>query len=193
MLTSIWNIYYHVTLLSFFLCIAHHHALLAARRSVISSLTHQNIVDVICIQKTHIANRIADRHTADDFDLIISTCWWDVETWTLAQSLRIISGTLHAITSSFPWLPVLSNVAPTHLRLKEAATKLLARISMNDRPPSRHLATRIGSSIETCHRDMQSGMKHCQLTWPHRLAVWCSGNTLVSINAITQLLYIEPG
>jgi hypothetical protein len=51
----------------------------------------------------------------------------------LNTSMRTISGTLRP--TPLPWLPVLSNIAPPHLRREEATAKLLAKIRANDSLP----------------------------------------------------------
>ena len=51
----------------------------------------------------------------------------------LNASMRIISGTLRP--TPLPWLPVLSNIPPPHLRRREATARLLAKVSLNDRLP----------------------------------------------------------
>jgi len=48
----------------------------------------------------------------------------------LNETMRIITGTLRP--TPFPWLPVLSHIAPPHLRRREATTKLLTKIELND-------------------------------------------------------------
>ena len=47
--------------------------------------------------------------------------------------MRIISGTLRP--TPLPWLPVLSNIAPPHIRRQIATTKQLAKIRANDSLP----------------------------------------------------------
>jgi len=47
--------------------------------------------------------------------------------------MRIITGTLRP--TPLPWLPVLSHIAPPHLRRQEATTKLLTKIQLNDSLP----------------------------------------------------------
>jgi len=51
----------------------------------------------------------------------------------LNTAMRIISGTLRP--TPLPWLPVLSNIAPPHLRRQEATAKQLQKILLNDRLP----------------------------------------------------------
>lgn len=51
----------------------------------------------------------------------------------LNASMRIISGTLRP--TPLPWLPVLSNISPPHLRREEASAKLLRKVMANDRLP----------------------------------------------------------
>ena len=51
----------------------------------------------------------------------------------LNEAMRTVSGTLRP--TPLPWLPVLSHIAPPHLRRKEATTKLLAKIRGNDSLP----------------------------------------------------------
>jgi len=53
----------------------------------------------------------------------------------LNTSMRTITGTLRS--TPLPWLPVLSNIPPPHLRRQEAAAKLLAKVNANDRLPLR--------------------------------------------------------
>ena len=47
--------------------------------------------------------------------------------------MRTVSGTLRP--TPLPWLPVLSHIAPSHLRRKEATAKLLAKICRIDSLP----------------------------------------------------------
>src|ERR1043165_1980628 len=54
----------------------------------------------------------------------------DVE---LNTSMRIISGTLRP--TPLPWLPVLCNIPPPHLRRQEATARLLAKVQLNDSLP----------------------------------------------------------
>jgi hypothetical protein len=51
----------------------------------------------------------------------------------LHETMRLISGTLRS--SPLPWLPVLSNIPPPHLRRAEACSKMLARIRANKKLP----------------------------------------------------------
>ena len=51
----------------------------------------------------------------------------------LNETMRIITGTLRP--TPLPWLPVLSHIAPPHLRRQEATTKLLTKIELNDSLP----------------------------------------------------------
>lgn len=53
----------------------------------------------------------------------------------LNTSMRTITGTLRS--TPLPWLPVLSNIPPPHLRRQEATAKLLAKVNANDRLPLR--------------------------------------------------------
>ena len=53
----------------------------------------------------------------------------------LNEAMRTVSGTLRP--TPLPWLPVLSHIAPPHLRRKEATTTLLAKIRRNDSLPLR--------------------------------------------------------
>ena len=48
----------------------------------------------------------------------------------LNETMRIITGTLWQ--TPLPWLPVMSHIAPPHLRRQEAPTKLLTKIELND-------------------------------------------------------------
>jgi len=47
--------------------------------------------------------------------------------------MRIISGTLRP--TPLPWLPVLSNIPPPHLRRQEATTKVLAKVYASEKLP----------------------------------------------------------
>ena len=51
----------------------------------------------------------------------------------LNASMRIVSGTLRP--TPLPWLPVLSNIPPPHLRRLEATARLLNRIRPNNSLP----------------------------------------------------------
>jgi len=51
----------------------------------------------------------------------------------LNETKQIITGTLQP--TPLPWLPVLSHIAPPHLRRQEATTKLLTKIELNDSLP----------------------------------------------------------
>jgi hypothetical protein len=51
----------------------------------------------------------------------------------LNTSMRTITGTLRP--TPLPWLPVLSNIPPPHLRRQEATSKLLTKIRANDKLP----------------------------------------------------------
>jgi len=66
----------------------------------------------------------------------------------LNTSMRTITGTLRP--TPLPWLPVLSNIPPPHLRRQEATAKLLMRIRANDKLPlhtdiTSHPAVRLSS------------------------------------------------
>jgi hypothetical protein len=50
-----------------------------------------------------------------------------------STSMRIISGTLRP--TPLPWLPVLCNIPPPHLRRQEATARLLAKVQLNDSLP----------------------------------------------------------
>ncbi len=68
----------------------------------------------------------------------------------LNTSMRIITGTLHS--TPLPWLPVLSNIPPPHLRRQEATAKLLTKVYVNDKLPLNsdiklHPAARLSSRI----------------------------------------------
>ncbi len=66
----------------------------------------------------------------------------------LNMSMRIITGTLRS--TPLPWLPVLSNIPPPHLRRQEATAKLLTKVYANDKLPlnldiTLHPAARLSS------------------------------------------------
>ncbi len=66
----------------------------------------------------------------------------------LNTSMRIITGTLRS--TPLPWLPVLSNIPPPHLRRQEATAKLLTKVYANDKLPlnldiTLHPAARLSS------------------------------------------------
>ncbi len=49
------------------------------------------------------------------------------------RSMRTITGTLRS--TPLPWLPVLSNIPPPHLRRQQATAKLLTKVQANDKLP----------------------------------------------------------
>ena len=51
----------------------------------------------------------------------------------LNETMRITTGTLRP--TPLPWLPMLSRIAPPHLRRQEATTKLLTKIELKDSLP----------------------------------------------------------
>jgi len=51
----------------------------------------------------------------------------------LHETMRLITGTLRS--SPLPWLPVLSNIPPPHLRRAEACARMLAKVRMDERLP----------------------------------------------------------
>ncbi len=51
----------------------------------------------------------------------------------LNRSMRTITGTLRS--TPLPWLPVLSNIPPPHLRRQQATAKLLTKVQANDKLP----------------------------------------------------------
>ncbi len=66
----------------------------------------------------------------------------------LNKSMRIITGTLRS--TPLPWLPVLCNIPPQHLRQQEATAKLLTKVYANDKLPlnsdiTLHPAARLSS------------------------------------------------
>ncbi len=88
---------------------------------------------------------VAQQYCAPVWSRLSNTRLVDVQ---LNTSMHIITGTIHS--TPLPWLPVLSNIPPPHLRRQEATAKLLTKVYANDKLPlnsdiTLHPAARLSS------------------------------------------------
>ncbi len=79
----------------------------------------------------------------------------------LNTSMRIITGTLRS--TPIPWLPVLCNIPPPHLRQQEATAKLLTKVYANDKLPlnsdiTLHPASHLENWLDSLPEDMTANL-----------------------------------